>query len=186
MKQALTLCLALAFTSVSFASNTQQQVEETFQRYWAAFTKKDFAKATTEILPSDLDDLKAAILPVFVGAQGHKVKEVQELVNAFFGRIVGKARETMAPQEVFTGLNRVLMVGNPQLFDMLREASTTIIFVRTPDADNAEVHFQLTLQGESEIEVETLTKKNGRWWMRVKEDPRETAEGFKQMFAQAS
>jgi hypothetical protein len=185
MKQALALILALAFTSVSFASNTKP-IEDTFQRYWTAFVKKDFAKVTAEILPSDLEDLKKAVLPVFVGAQSHKVKEVQEIVVAFFGRTVGKSRETISAQEVFVGLNRVLMVGNPQLFDMLSQASTTIVFVRTPDADNAEIHFQLVLQGEGDMEVETLTKKDGRWWMRLKEDPSETAEGFKQMFAQAT
>lgn len=185
MKQALALILALAFASVSAASSTQP-IEDTFQRYWAAFVKKDFAKVTTEILPSDLEDLKKAVLPIFVGAQGHKVKEAQELVVAFFGRTVGKSRETMSAQEVFAGLNRVLMTGNPQLFDMLSQAKTTIVFVRTPDVDNAEIHFQLVLQGEGDMEVETLTKKDGRWWMRLKEDPRETAEGFKQMFAQAT
>ncbi len=185
MKQVLTLCLALAVSAVSFAADTQA-VEETFHRYWASFVKKDFPKATADLLPSDLDDLKAAVLPVFVGAQGHKVKEVQEMVNAFFGRTVGKARETISSQEVFAGLNRVLLLGNPQLFDMLRDASTSIIFVRTPDADNAEIHFQLMLKGQAEIEVESLIKKNGRWWMRVKEDPKATAEGFKQMFAQGS
>ncbi len=185
MKQALALILALAFTSVSFAANTQP-IEDTFQRYWSAFVKKDFAKVTAEILPSDLEDLKKAVLPVFVGAQGHKVKEVQEIVAAFFGRTVGKARETMSPQEVFTGLNRVLMVGNPQLFEMLSQAKTTIVLVRTPNAENAVIHFQMVLQGEGDMEIESLTKKDGRWWMRVKEDPRETAEGFKQMFAQTS
>ena len=66
MKQALALILALAFTSVSFAANTQP-IEETFQRYWSSFVKKDFAKVTGEILPSDLEDLKKAVLPIFVG-----------------------------------------------------------------------------------------------------------------------
>jgi hypothetical protein len=182
MKKALLLVAALAFTAVAFAANTQP-VEETFQRYWGAYAKKDFAKAATDILPSDLEAAKAAILPVFLEAQNHKDKDVQEMVTVFFGRTVGKSRESLTPVDVYVGLNRIVEKANPDMFEVFKNASTTIIFVRTPAADEAEVHFQVMLRGASDMDAETLTRKNGRWWVRLSDDPKDTAANFKAMFA---
>lgn len=106
------------------------------------------------------------------------------MVTEFFGRAVGKARESLTPVEVFAGLNRIITAGNQNFFELLKDARTSIIFVRTPDANNAEVHFQVTIRGESDVDVEKLTKKNGRWWVRINEDPKEVAAQFKAMLAQ--
>ena len=65
----------------------------------------------------------------------------------------------------------------------MKNASLSIIFVRTPDADNAEVHFQVTVRGQSDTDSEALTKKDGRWWLRINEDPKEIATHFKEMMA---
>jgi hypothetical protein len=75
----------------------------------------------------------------------------------------------------------VMTAGNPQLFDILKEASTTVVFVRTPDADNAEVHFQISVRGQGDMDVEPLTRKTGRWWVKLKEDPKELAAQIKAM-----
>lgn len=182
MKKLFLLTLALTLNAVSFAANTKP-IEDVFQRYWSAYARKDFAKAAADVLPGDLDDAKAALLPIFLQAQTHKDKEVQEMVNTFFGRTVGKARESLAPQEVFAGLNRLITAGNADFFEVLKDASVSIIFVRTPDDDNAEVHFQVTIRGQSDTDAETLTRKNGRWWVRINEDPKEVASHFKEMLA---
>lgn len=183
MKKALLFALTLVGLSVcSFAADTKA-VEETFNRYWSSFSKRDFSKAAADVLPSDLDDAKAALLPVFLEAQAHKSKEVQALVNDFFGRTVGKARETMSPVDVFAGLNRIATANNPNLFEVLKEASTSIIFVRTPKADEAEVHFQIMHRGASDIDMEVLSLKSGRWWVRLSDDPKAMAEELKKMLA---
>ncbi len=183
MKKAPLLFLALAISAVAYAANDTKPIEETFQRYWNAYAKKDLAKAAAEVLPSDLEAMKDAVLPVFVAAQANKDKEVQEILGAFFGRTVGKSRETMTPVDVFAGLNRIVMGGDPQMFDQLKDAALSIIFVRTPSTDEAEVHFQVTIRGESDTDSEPLVKKNGRWWIRLKDDPKDTAAHFKAMFA---
>ncbi|MGH7956789.1 MAG: hypothetical protein ACREH8_07230, partial [Opitutaceae bacterium] len=143
--------------------------------------KKDFVRAAADVLPGDLDDAKSALPPVFLEAQSRTEKETQDMATTFFGRTVGKARETVSPQEVFAGLNRLITAGNPQFFEVLKDASLSIIFVRRPDDDNAEVHFQVTVQGQSDTDSESLTKKNGRWWLRINEDPKEIAAHFKMM-----
>src|SRR5438045_1176639 len=102
MKKAF-LLLTLLLTSVSFAADNKP-IEDTFNRYWSAYSKRDFATAAADVLPSDLDNAKTVLLPVFLGAQTHKSKEVQEIVTAFFGKTVGKAREALPPVEVFAGL----------------------------------------------------------------------------------
>jgi hypothetical protein len=184
MKKALLFLAALAISAVSFGADTKP-IEDVFQRYWTAFSKKDIAKAAADVLPSDLEDTKTALLPIFLAAQNHKEKEVQEMVSLFFGRAVGKARESMSPVDVYAGINRIVMAGNPPFFDALKDASISIIFVRTPTPDEAEVHFQVTLRGESDTDADRLTKKNGRWWVRVKEDPKEAAAQFKALFDNA-
>lgn len=183
MKTLIGLTLALTLCAASFAADTKP-IEDVFNRYWSAYAKKDFARAAADVLPSDLEEAKAALLPVFLEAQNHRGKEVQEMVTAFFGRTVGKARESLTPQEVFAGLNRLITGGNPEFFELLKNASVSIIFVRRPDAENAEVHFQVTVQGQSDTDSEALTNKNGRWWVRISEDPREVAAHFKEMLTE--
>lgn len=180
MIKAFAFLVALSFTAAGFAA-AANPVEDTFQRYWSAYSKKDFTKAAAEVLPSDLDDTKAALLPVMLGAQANTAKEVQELVNTFFGRTVGKARESISSIEAYAGLQRLVTGSNPQFFEMLKDAKVTIIFVRSVDTDNAEVHYQVTIGSESDTDAESLTRKNGRWWVRVNEDPKAVAAQVKEI-----
>ena len=182
MKNALLLAFTLCFAAAVSAADTKP-IETVFQKYWEAYARKDFVKAATEVLPSDLESAKSELLPVFLSAQTHKAKEVQEIVTMFFGRAVGKTRESMSPADVFAGLNRVVTANDPEFFELLKDARTSIIFVRTPDADNAEVHFQVTIRGESDVDSENLTKHGGRWWIRINENPKEIAAQFKAMFS---
>ncbi len=184
MKKPLFVFLMLSLVALVRGADTKP-IEAAFQKYWEAYAKKDFAKAAAEVLPADLEAAKAELLPVFLGAQTHKAKPVQDAVGAFFGRAVGKARESMTPAEVFAGLNRVITGNDPEFFEMLKDASTSIVFVRSEDADNAEVHFQVTIRGASDIDVERLTKKAGRWWVRISEDPKQIAASLKEMIANA-
>ena len=185
MKNFLRFFIGFSVAAVAFAAEPKP-IEETFEGYWSAYVRKDFPRVTADILPSDLEDTKAALLPVFLAAQTSKEKDALTVVTAFFGRTVGKARESLSPQEVFAALHRVTIAANPDFFEVLKEAKIAVVFVRTPDADNAEIHYQISIRGETQIEVDRLVKKDGRWWMRVKEDPRETAAQFKQMFGQGS
>jgi hypothetical protein len=178
MKKLIALALAVSLCASSFAADNKS-IEEVFQRYWSAYVKKDFVRAAADVLPGDLEDAKTALLPVFLEAQTRTEKEAQEIVTTFFGRTVGKARESLSPQEVFAGLNRLITAGNPQFFEVLKDATLSIIFVRRPDDDNAEVHFQVIVQGQSDTDAEALTRKNGRWWLRINEDPKEIAAHFK-------
>lgn len=185
MKHLLRLFIGLSVVAAAYSSENKP-IEETFERYWTAYVRKDFVKVAADILPSDLEEAKAALLPVFVAAQTHKEKEALAVVTAFFGRTVGKARESLTPLEVYSGLHRVTMAATPDFFEVLKEAKVTVVFVRMADADSAEIHYQITIRGESQIETDRLIRKDGRWWIRVKEDPRDTAAQFKQMFAQGS
>lgn len=180
MKKAL-LFLTLALAPLAFAADNKP-VEDVFNRYWSAYSKKDFAAAAADVLPADLENAKTILLPVFLGAQAHKHKEVQEVVNAFFGKAVGKARESLSPIEVFAGLNRIISGNNPEMFEAFKQATTSIVFVRRPSDDEAEVHFQVSVRGAAEMDAEALTKRNGRWWVRLNEEPKEVAAQFKAMF----
>lgn len=182
MKKALSLLAALIISAASYAADTKP-IEDVFNRYWAAFSKKDLAKAATDVMPADLEELRKEVLPVFLASQTPKDKEAQEIVGLFFGKTVGKAREAMTGVDVYTGLNRILMAGNPQMFDLLKDAAISIIFVRNVVPDEAEVHFQVTIRAESDIEEEALGKKDGRWWIRIKGNAKDTAEQFKILLA---
>ena len=182
MKKVLFLFAFLTVAFVAEAADTKP-VEEAFNRYWAAYSKKDFAKSAAEILPSDLEATKASLLPVFLAGQTSKSKEAQEILGAFFGKTVGKARETMSAIEVFAGLNRVVATGSPELFEALKDAPISIIFVRSISPESAEIHFQVTVRGVSDTDAEALVKKDGRWWVKIKDDPKEAALNFKELFS---
>src|SRR4051812_529026 len=102
MKTALLGLLALISSAPLFGANTKP-IEDTFQRYWTAYARKVSAKGAAEVLPADLDSMKSEVLPVFLGAQTNQKKDVQEMLGLFFGRTVGKARETMSPADVYAG-----------------------------------------------------------------------------------
>lgn len=182
MKKALLLLISLTVAAAAYAADTKP-IEDEFLRYWQAYSKKDFAKAAAEILPSDLDATKAAVLPVFLAGQSSKAKDAPEVQAAFFGKTVGKARETMSGADVFTALNRVVATGSPELFEALKEATVSIIFVRQVTPESAEVHFQITVRGQGDTDAETLVKKDGRWWVKLKDDPKQTADSFKELFS---
>ena len=182
MKKLFAGLVVLALVATTRASDTKP-IEDVFNRYWSVFSKQEFTKAAADVLPSDLEETKAAVLPLFLGAQGHKDKQIQEFVAAFFGRTVGRARETMSPVDVFVALNRIITLNDPQMFEALKQATTSIIFVRRPAADAAEIHFQVTVNGASDTDAEMLVQKNGRWWLRAKEDPQAMAAQFQAMFA---
>lgn len=184
MNRAFLLLTALILPLATFAADTKP-IEEVFERYWRASAKKESAKAATEVLPADLDELKKAILPVFLAHQAPKEKGGQEVSSLFFAKTVGKAREAMSPTEVFAGFQRIVAATNPEMFDLLKDAKLSIVFVRTPTPDEAEVHFQITIRGESEMEDEALVRKNGRWWIRLKDDPKDLAQQFKQLLSGA-
>ena len=181
MKRVLLLLLSLTVATAALAADTKP-VEDVFNRYWSVYSKKDFGKATAEILPGDLEAMRAAVLPVFLAGQGSKAKDAPEVLSAFFGKTVGKGRETMTGAEVYAGLNRVVVAGSPEMFEAFKEATLSIIFVRAVNADTAEVHFQIMVRGQSDTDMETLVKKDGRWWIKAKDDPKETAASFKELF----
>ncbi|MBI5770525.1 MAG: hypothetical protein HZA93_22300 [Verrucomicrobia bacterium] len=184
MKRAFLLLTAFILPLAACAADTKP-IEEVFERYWRTSAKKESAKAAADVLPADLEELKKAILPVFLANQAPKEKARQEVSALFFAKTVGKARESMSPVEVFAGFQRIVAATNPEMFDLLKDAKLSIVFVRTPSADEAEVHFQITIRGESEMEDEALVRKNGRWWIRLKDDPKDLAQQFKQLLAGA-
>jgi hypothetical protein len=73
--------------------------------------------------------------------------------------------------------------GSPDLFDGLKDAAVSLIFVRAVSPESVEIHFQVTLRGNSDTDMEALVKKDGRWWVKIKDDPKEAAANFKQLFA---
>lgn len=182
MKKLFLLLVSLTMVAVASAADNKP-AEEAFNRYWGAYSKKDFAKAATEILPSDLEATKSALLPVFLAGQNAKSKEAQEVLAAFYGKTVGKAREAMTAADVYAGLNRIVAAGSPDLFDGLKDAAVSLIFVRAVSPESVEIHFQVTLRGNSDTDMEALVKKDGRWWVKIKDDPKEAAANFKQLFA---
>lgn len=180
MKKAFLFLLSLIVVTASYAADTKP-IEDEFQKYWGFYAKKEFAKAAGETLPADLEAMKAAVLPVFLANQNPKSKDGQAIVAAFFDKTVGKARDGMSAAEVVAGLNRVIAAGSPGMFETFKDASLTVVFVRTPAPDTAEVHFQVMLRGASDMDMEQLVKKDGRWWIRLKDDPKDTAETFKEL-----
>ena len=183
-KLVLLLTSLLSFTSAAAAPAVDTKaVEDVFLRYWGAYAKKDFAKAAADMLPSDLEATKAEVLQVFLAGQTSKNREAQEVLGAFFAKTVGSARAAMPATAVFAGLNRVVAAGSPEMFEAFNQSTVSIIFVRAIDADTAEVHFQITVRGVSEADAEILVRENGRWWVKVKDNPREAAASFKELFA---
>lgn len=179
MRKTLLFLIAFTLCAVARAADTKP-AEEVFLRYWAAFAKGDYVRAAAEVLPSDLEEAKTALLPVFIAAQAKPAADLQEMTKLFFGRTVGKARETMSAVDVYVGLMRLVAATDPAFTEAVKDAKVEIIIAREPGPDLVEVHYQMIIRGDSDTDSETLARKNGRWWLKLNAEAKEIAEQLKE------
>lgn len=148
--------------------------------HWQAFVKKDFSKATDYIYSADLEAAKIELLPVFLEASKSSETADKEMAAAFFTNVPEEKREALSPKQVFECLNQFIAKSAPDVFEVLKDVSPIIDKVQI-SGDEATVYYHFSIQDISESDTEALVKKNDRWWLRVKEPPKETAKKFRRV-----
>lgn len=176
MKSAfLPIFLLVGFLTGAVAQPTDEEIlRESMATYWKDLTAKDFSKATEWILPEDLEAAKKELLPVFLAAMKSPKEDVRKMASGYFGDTPEDKRADLSPAAAYVCLNQFINSNMPQLFEILKTSTMTVDRVEVKD-DQATVHYQIKVQEDVTVDTESFIKKDGKWWLRVKEDPKDTA-----------
>ena len=176
---AASFLLVLGCTSAP--ASDEDSIRQVFAAYWKSFGASDFSAAGERILPEDLIEAKKAILPVFLSVAGLPAKDAQQIASAFFEKVPPEKRSALTPLEVFASLSKLVFTATPELSQALSSLKTEIDRVQITASD-ATVYYRVIMQGVSQSDTEALVKRDGKWWLRLKEDPRETAKKFRILY----
>lgn len=173
--------LAALFVIPSAKGNDKEVMGSLLQDYWNAFTTTDFKKAAAFIHPDDLEGVQRELPPVFIAFSNSDLQEAKEIAAAFFGPHPNEKWSSLTPVEAYECLNRLILVGTPQMFEKIK--GSTIVADRIEEnGEDATLHYQIHLQSETMEAKERFSKKDGKWWIRVREDPKDTAKKFLQIY----
>lgn len=178
----LSLAVIIGLLATAAAKGTDEElIRSSFSSYWKAFVAQDFDGAGKQILPADLIETKKALLPVFLHASQSTNEEAREMAAAFFGKLPKSERSRLSPEQVYECLNRFIVISSPpRLSEVLKATSISVNRVQITGAD-ATIYYRFQMQGISESDTEAFIKKGGKWWLRLKEDPKETAKKFRRI-----
>ena len=171
--------LTIAFLPFSLFAIDEKAIEATMKAYWTAWTGQDLQKAATYIASKELEKGKNALLPVFLEAQKSKAQDTQEITDVFFGKNKGLDREKMSKEDVFVGVNNIVLILMGEIVNTLKISSIDVTSI-TPDGENsAIIRYNIILDGEVFAEdFERLEKHEKKWYLRYKEEPTVTARKF--------
>lgn len=168
-------------TSAVAQQSDEDIIRESITTYWKSFSSKDFSKVAAYILPEDLAGVKKEILPVFIEAARSQNDELKKLAAAFFGQTPESEWTGLAPETTYECLNRFIDANMPQLFEILKTSTITVDRVELNEA-RATIHYQIKMKDQTTNDSESYVKKDGKWWLRVKEDPKDTAKNLREAF----
>lgn len=157
---------------LSFASNAKTP-KEIMHSYWGEFSEANFDKTYNYIHPSDLDELKSVILPIFLEAQDSKIEEVRDIVSVFFGKITQKKdREMMSRKDVYIGVHSIIFKARPELMSFLKKTKINITEVDQKN-DQATLYYHLLINDmrQKGTDYEKLEKFNDKWFLLLKQRP---------------
>jgi len=167
----------------SFASAADEDdVSKRMQDYWSAYSRAEFSMAASFVIPSDLNEMKAELLPVFLTLSKSTDPELQPIAAIFFSGIPVESYLEMSPLQVFIGLNRFIFTANPQLVSAVGQSTIEVTDVSWSTSGEATVSYRMIIQNTPVSDFERFKKHKGQWYMRLKEAPSDTAYKFRQAF----
>lgn len=167
--------------SAAFAAD-DETIAQRMQDYWGAYTRAEFSEAAGYVLPADLREMKAQLLPVFLSINESTDPNLRSFAGQFFAGMPAAAYADMSPLQVFVALNRFVFNLNPDLMSAIRQSSIEISEVSRSDADNAAVIYRVVILDTPATDFERFRRHRGQWYLRLKEPPRDTAQKFRKLF----
>jgi len=168
-------------SSYAFAAN-EDDVTRRMQDYWSVYSKAEFGLAADFVLPSDLVEMKAEILPIFITVNRSDDPEFQSIAAVFFSDIPIGSYSEMSPRQVFIALNNFIYALNPQLLSAIRQSTIEVKDVSWSTSGGATVSYRMIIQNTPVSDFERFKKYRGQWYMHLKESPKDTAYKFRQAF----
>ena len=123
------------------------------------------------------------MLPVFLAVQGNEDEEIRSVVEAFFGELEGVDREAMSGVDAFKGINRIVQAVMPEMLEQLAGTTIEVEDIEFDVNGGAVMKYAVLEEGEILVrEMERFQKEEGKWYLRVSNDPAVVARSFRQMF----
>lgn len=157
-------------------------VKNTMNKYWSAFSASQLSEVSKLIYPTDLEEMKLYIVPVFEKATKSDIPEARQMAGIFFDKSSPESWSSLSPEDVFVRFNRLLTVMSPQMFELIKDTRLTTIDVYFAGVTEATVYYSVEIGGQQASDTERLTLHENTWYLRTKESPRNTALKFQRLF----
>jgi hypothetical protein len=171
----------LLVLATGIARASEPEVTKLIEDYWRAFARSDFVAAAAFLDPRDLGPLKEGLLPLFLRAAESKNVNVVPLANAFFAGTRAARREQMTEAQVFAGMNYMLREVMPHLYEQLHRSSIRISKITLPGDGTAVIEYVIRLPDAEVTDVDRANLHEGRWFLRIKDDPSVTIERYRML-----
>ena len=181
MKVAATVLVALIIAPFTLASD-ETRIAEQFDAYWSRYAQMDFRGAADFIHPDDLEAARTALLPVFLEIGEIDNPEYAEFLDVFFTGVPEAERERMSGKQVFVGLSEIIAKASPEVFEVMDEFEMDVLEILVGENGQATVRYRITYRDIPTTDTERLARHGGEWFVRTKEDPRDTAAKFRKGF----
>lgn len=174
----LCIMLLVLLPTYALADAQREQIEKNLHSYFDGLRNKDCRSAMNSIHYADLASAKIHLVPVFVMALKSKNADFVKMGKTFFG---SNSPSSTDGQAALCGVNAVLEVAHPGIFDVLKVAKIKVnkIIIQRPDAV---VDYSLHIRGKTVTDMEKFSLDGDTWKMRTKENPEETANKFRLLF----
>ena len=174
--------IAILVIASTACASPKEKISSLMQSYWADYSKADFDSAAGYIYPSDLKLAKKELLPIFLDAGDSDDPELNSISDAFFLNIPQESRPSISGKQVFVGLNNFIKSSSPEIFELVAKSKIEILEVSVSDGKSATVTYRLMVEDTPVTDIERFIKSNGKWYVRTKESPKDTATKFRKIF----
>lgn len=121
--------------------------------------------------------------PSIPGKHEYLLRKIRRIhIQCLFYERAHDSRSGISGKEVFICLNNFVSVATPQLFDTLRGSRVEVLDVAISTEESATVTYRIVIQGAPVTDIERFAKYRGEWYVRVAENPRDTAAKFRKAF----
>lgn len=165
------LWLVLGGASLCHASE-RVGLAATCNDYFTYMKYMDLSSAARMVHPDDLVSIRSALYVPMRNALSTGSREKKELAKVFFSNIPVQGREYMTDEEMFIGMMNLAFFLTPEIRIGMRKSEIANIEIFLSNENNAICAYALRMENASIQGTEKFTKRNGVWYIRLKQNPK--------------
>lgn len=179
----LSAASARADERIDDRADDRAAIESVLLAYWQGFGAQDFEAAARTIHPGDLEELRVQVLPVFLAGLKAPKSDRRALAQAFFAGVPEADRERLSGADTFVQFSKLVARLKPDVVNALAGKTPEVVEVSIANDGSASATYRFVILDSPSTDTDRFSRVNGRWYLRLKEAPRDTAQKFRTLFA---